>query len=156
MQASNSPPSSTPDMASSTNGNHLKIVSWNFKGLHSPRKCMSILRHLKRLRINVALFQETHLSTDDLTCLRKLWGRFRLWLTSTIGRKARVAILLHKNLRHTIRDVKTDSAGHKMTLHMTLDSKQVAFTHIYVPNSPDTSFFQDMVKWVLMALRLCT
>lgn len=68
-----------------------------------------------------------------------------------VGCKSGVAILLHKNPRHTVRDVRTDSLGREITLHMTLGDKAVAVTNIYAPNSPDTSFFQDMVQWVLTA-----
>lgn len=142
--------SSTSDMASSTGENHLKFTSWNVKGLRSPCKRMAILRHLKRLRTDVALLQETHLSADDLTRLRKLWVG-TVYGSPALGRKAGVAILVHKNLKHTLRDVRIDSSGRKMTLHLTLDNKQVAITNIYAPNSPDTSFFQDMVQWILSA-----
>lgn len=116
-------------MASSTSGNHLKFISWNVKGLRSPCKRMAILRHLKRLRTDVALLQETHLSADDLTSLCKLWVG-TVYGSPALGRKAGVAILLHKNLKHMVRDVKIDLTGRKMTLHMTLDTRHVAITNI--------------------------
>lgn len=120
MQASN--PKLFPAMSSSTDGSHLKLVLWNVKGLRSPHKCISILRHLWRLRADVALLQETHLSTDDLTCLQKMWVG-SVYGSPAVGRKAGVAILLHKHLRHTVRDVRVDSVGRKITLHLTLGEK---------------------------------
>lgn len=111
---------------------------------------MSILRHLRRLRADVALLQETHLSADDLARLQKMWVG-SVYGSPAVGHKAGVAILVHKNLQHSIREVRADSLGRKLTLHMTIGDKAVAVTNIYAPNSPDTSFFQDMAQWVLTA-----
>lgn len=109
---------------------HLRIIFWNVKWLSSPNKRMQILRHLKRLRADVVLLQETHLPTDDLPRLRKLWVE-EVYGSLAIGRKAGVAILLQKNLRHTIRDIRADSTGCKITLHLSLASKDIAITNIY-------------------------
>lgn len=98
---------STTDMAPRSNGDYLKIVSWNVKGLQSPSKWMQILRHLKHLWANLALLQETHLFVDNLSCLRKSWVG-AVYGSPAVGLKAGVAILLHKNLRHTMRYVRTD------------------------------------------------
>lgn len=67
----------------------------------------------------MALLQETPLSADDLTPLYILWVG-EVYGSPAVGRKAGVVILLHRNLRHAVRDVWTDSTGRKMTLHMTL------------------------------------
>lgn len=42
-----------PDLTG--DGIHLKVISWNVKGLRSPHKHMKILRHLKHLQVDVAI-----------------------------------------------------------------------------------------------------
>lgn len=49
----------------------LTITSWNVKGLGSPIKRTKILGHLKKLKTNIALLQETHMSAQDYFRLRK-------------------------------------------------------------------------------------
>lgn len=51
----------------------MRVIPWNIKGLHSPNKRMMVLRHLKRLRADVALLQETHLEEKDFPRLQRLW-----------------------------------------------------------------------------------
>lgn len=115
------------NIAPQTDGNRLKIVSWNVKGLHTPNKRMSILRHLKRLRTDVTLLQETHPSADNLT--HKLWVG-EVYGSPEVGCKAGMVILLHRNLRHAVRNVRTDSTGCKMRIHMTLGAKDIAITNV--------------------------
>lgn len=51
----------------------VKIISWNFNGLHSPIKRMKVLHHLKYLRADTALLQESHLPETAFHHLKKLW-----------------------------------------------------------------------------------
>lgn len=58
---------------------------------------MRVLRHLKRLRADIALLQETHLSEQDFHRMRWLWvGEVRG--SSARDKKAGVLILVHKQL----------------------------------------------------------
>lgn len=45
-------------MQISTSTNILNIISWNVQGLRSPNKRLRILRHLKRLKADVALLHK--------------------------------------------------------------------------------------------------
>lgn len=61
----------------------IRLVTWNIQGLRSPRKRSKILRHLKRLKADLALLQETHLAEEDFHRLKK-W-----WVGEVVGSKAR-------------------------------------------------------------------
>lgn len=126
----------------------MRIVSWNVKGLRSLNKRKKILCHLKRMRADVALLQETHLAEQDFQCLKKLWVGEVLG-SPALGRKAGVIILLHKKLPYTVRSVDKDQEGRKLTIHLTIASKDLAISNIYAVNSPGTAFFQDLSSWVL-------
>lgn len=39
---------------------HIKSVSWNVRGINSPIKRNKILKHLKKLKADVCMLQETH------------------------------------------------------------------------------------------------
>lgn len=43
------------------------------RALGLPKKRMKILRHLKQLKPDIALLQETHLPKEDFSRLQKLW-----------------------------------------------------------------------------------
>lgn len=75
----------------------MKIVSWNVKGLRTPAKRLKILRHLKRLKMDIALLQETHLKSPDFQRMKKLWVGTVLGSDAS-NRRAGVLILIHKNL----------------------------------------------------------
>lgn len=85
----------------------VKIVKWNVKDLHRPYKRASILRHLKRLKADISLLQETHLGQDDFIRMRKHWVG-RVLGSAARGRKAGVLILINKNLPCSIEGVQKD------------------------------------------------
>lgn len=60
------------DYISSRNTAMVRLV-WNVKGLRSPQKRMKVLRHLRKLKTDVAMLQETHLHSQDFFRMRKLW-----------------------------------------------------------------------------------
>lgn len=78
----------------------MKVFTWNVKGLKSPNKRMQTLRHLKRLRPDVAMLQETHLWVEDLQRMHKLWVG-TVYGSPAKGGKAEVITLIHKNFPHT-------------------------------------------------------
>lgn len=43
-------------------GTMATLISWNVKGLRSPHKRGTILRRLKKLRVDIAMLLETHLT----------------------------------------------------------------------------------------------
>lgn len=119
----------------------MKIVSWNVKGLRSPNKRMAILRHLKWLKTDIALLQETHLPSSDFWRMLKLWVGQTHGSASTNG-KAGVVILIHKHLSCKVVSSDHDVERRLLTLHLWLSSIDLILTNIYAPNSPTNSFFQ--------------
>lgn len=58
-------------------------------------------------------------------------------------------ILLYKRLPYTRHSVDRDQEGRKLTIYLTIASKDLAITNIYTVNSPGTVFFQYLSSWVL-------
>lgn len=65
------------------------------------------------------------------------------------GRKAGTIILLHKNLPHTIHSIEHDDQGRKLSLHITIASREVQLTSIYAPNSPSPDFWREAATWLI-------
>lgn len=116
----------------------MKIISWNVKGLHSLHKRMAILHHLKRLKADVALLQESHLTEADFPRMCKLWVG-QVYGSAAAKGKAGVVILIHKNLPCEVLSSVHDTEGRILTLTLKLFSRKWALTNVYAltlhPNS---------------------
>ena len=131
----------------------MKVISWNVKGLRSPNKRMKILRHLKRIKADIALLQETHLSASDFPRMKKLWVGTVLG-SEAVGRKAGVLLLIHKNLPCSVLAVNSDSHGRLISAHLKIGSKELVVSNVYAPNSPGGSFYCELSSWLLQNTNL--
>lgn len=111
----------------------MKVISWNVKGLCSPMKCMKVLHHLKRLRADIALLQETYLAEADFFWPKKLWVEEVVGYPA-VSCKAGEIILLHKNLPRTIKSVARDDLGRKVSLDLHFSSRTIQIINIYSKN----------------------
>ncbi len=53
--------------------NSVTVCSWNVDGLNSPVKRTRILSHLAKLKVEIALLQETHLIQSEALKLKQKW-----------------------------------------------------------------------------------
>lgn len=51
----------------------ITLTTWYVKGLRSPTKRTKIVSHLKKLKTDIALLQETHMGEQDFHRMRKGW-----------------------------------------------------------------------------------
>lgn len=109
---------------------------------------MKILRHLKRLKTDIALLQETHLSTSDFHRMKKLWVGTVLGSDSN-KHKAGVLILIHKNLPCEVLSTKADTQGRLISAHIKLGTKDMIISNIYAPNNPTKQFYSELSSWLL-------
>lgn len=105
---------------------------------------MKILRHLKRLKTDIALLQETHLLTPDFHRMKKMWVG-----SDALGRKAGVLLLIHKNLLCTVLSINTDKQGLLLSAHIKIGSKDLVITNVYAPNTPSIQFYSELTTWLL-------
>lgn len=102
----------------------MKITYWNVKGLRSPFKRLKILCPVKRLKTDITLFQETHLTSPDLHHMKKLCIGTVLGLNA-LDRKAGVIILIQKNLPCKVLSIDTDSQGRFIYIHIELGNREL-------------------------------
>lgn len=121
--------------------NPIKIVSWNVKGLRSTSKRMRVRRHLKRLRADVALLQETHLSEQDFHRMRRVWvGEVRG--SSARDKKGGVLILIHKQITTTVEKEAHDDDSRMVRLTLGIGLDKITLIYIYAPNAQT---YQEML-----------
>ena len=122
----------------------LNILSWNASGFNSPHKRISTLGLLYRMRINVALVQETHLLAADI---RRLADKhYHVIASSTSGSKTKaVAIVARCSFRIKIQDTWFDAEGRLTIVKTEINNRKIAFISVYAPNCFD-SFFTTVKK----------
>ena len=69
-----------------------KIVTLNVNGLHNPIKMSKIIAKIKREKLQVVFWQETHLSSLEHEKLKKLQNTY--YSSHKSGRRRGVAILM--------------------------------------------------------------
>lgn len=119
------------------------FTSWSVKGLRSPIKRLKILHHLKRLKTDITLLQETHLTSPDFHRMKKLWVGTVL-SSDAVRRKAGLLILIHKNLSCEVLSVGSDNQGRFLTANIHLGNKDILLWNVYAPNNPRITFFGDL------------
>lgn len=126
----------------------MKVTSWNVKGLRPPIKRLKILRHLNRLKTDIALLQESHLTSPDF---HKLWVGTFLG-SDAIRHMAGVLIFIHKNLFCEVLSVESDNQGRFLTAIIRLGNRDMILSNAYAPNNPRKQFFGDLSTRLLKSL----
>lgn len=131
----------------------LKVLLWLMWCLGMSRvsvllpKDSKVYGHLRRLRADIALLQETHLGESDFQRLK------RLWVGQVIGspskeKKAGVIILIQWNFQGTLGQVDQDTEG-RMIMRIKLSAPTWAVTNVYAPNVQTKATYQALSKWLL-------
>ena len=121
----------------------VKFVSFNVNGLNGPVKRKRVLTYLKKLKIDIAFIQETHLTPLEHRKLKTAW--VRLYISSSFHSKARgVAGLMNKNIPVTIGETFVDTMGRYVLVNCQIYSEPCTLLNFYAPNYDDESFVQDI------------
>ena len=118
-------------------------MSFNVNGLNGPIKRKRVLTHLKKLKIDIAFIQETHLVPLEHRKLKRDWiGHV---ISSSFNSKARgVVILINKNTPVTIVETIVDTLGRYVLVNCQIYSEPWTLLNLYAPNYDDESFVQDI------------
>ncbi|XP_056431006.1 ras-related protein Rab-24 isoform X1 [Hyla sarda] len=124
------------------------VFSWNVKDLRSPNKRMQILRHLNRLHPDVALLQETHLTSDDMQRMNNLWVG-SVHGSSAVGGKAGTLILIHKHFTGKVITHDADPDGRWVRVHLQHEGHDFSLYSCYAPNGDNKPYFLDLEQRLL-------
>lgn len=126
----------------------MKFIFLNVQGLRTSQKRIKVLRHLQRLKADVALLQEMHIREEDFPRIRQLWvGEV---LGSPLGLcQACVLVLLHKHLDYLIKETHRDEEGRKILILLQMQSIELRVTNVYALNLPTRDYFNSLSSWLV-------
>ncbi|KAJ0022323.1 hypothetical protein NQD34_009813 [Periophthalmus magnuspinnatus] len=120
--------------------NTLTFVTWNVRGIRTQAKKKKIFSELHKLKPDICLLQETHLSNSDLDLLQ--FKEFNSIYSSTYNSRQRgVSILIHNKLIFNHLSTITDPEGRYVIINGTMSNNKFTIVNIYGPNTDDPSFF---------------
>lgn len=105
----------------------VSFLSWNGRGFNIPHKRTSSLDFLRRLKIDIVLFQETHLLERDVS---RFPNKFYHVIASSSNLKKKnrgVAIVAKRSLQFTILDTGKDSEGRVALIKTLINDKKNSF-----------------------------
>ncbi len=123
----------------------MKVTSWNVNGIQNTVKRYKILSHLRSLDTDIAMLQETHLSTEESLKLKQRWvGQV---FSSPGSRGSRdVSILISKKISYKLIDMESDKEGRYLILFGILQNEKCTMVNIYAPNSAQAPFLSPITS----------
>lgn len=126
----------------------LKVGSFNVGGINSPAKRKKILLYMKKLSLDIAYIQETHLLPPEMEKLNTLG--WKVLTSAPFTSKARgVAILTRNNLEVTLHSRVVDPSGRYVIADASVNQSRLVLCNIYAPNSYSKVFFLDIINKLL-------
>jgi len=125
-------------------GQEYKIVTLNVNGLHNPIKRSRIIAKMKRERIQVIFWQETHLSPLEHEKLKKLGFQNTYYSSHKSGRRRGVAILISNAVNFEFKSEIIDKEGRYILVKGKLDNKEVTLINLYAPPGDTKSLFKKI------------
>lgn len=118
----------------------VSFISWNVKGLNNLVKRSKVFSHLKSLKPDVILLQETHLNINSQKRLSCKWiGQI---YHSRLNYKARgTAVLIRKGILFEYSEVISDANGRYIVVVGKLFNTPIIIANIYGPNWDNAQFF---------------
>lgn len=121
-----------------------KVISLNCRGLNNPIKAKRISALATKLRPSILMLQETHIKRTDRPVLKSNW--WSLQLQAPGSSKARgVAILFAKSIMFRVVSTLGDPQGRFLFVKGYLADTMVTLANLYVPNSGQLEFIQDVL-----------
>ena len=127
---------------------NVRIMSLNCRGLKKVDKCRKLFVYLKNEIIDLAMLQETHLTTNDLNWFNRMWKGNTIHSLGT-NRSKGVVILIRKGFELQLLHQEEFENGRISILHCIIGNTEHLFVNLYAPNVDDLSFFEkvsDVIK----------
>uniref|UniRef100_A0A3B1K1Q0 Reverse transcriptase domain-containing protein n=1 Tax=Astyanax mexicanus TaxID=7994 RepID=A0A3B1K1Q0_ASTMX len=126
------------------------ILSLNVNGLNNPIKRSKMLAKIKREKIDIIFWQETHLSDGEHDKLRKMGYRNAFFSSYRNGKKRGVVILISNSVRFELVSETKDKEGRYVLVKGKIDQKEITLFNIYAPPGSHTSFFKQVFNLITL------
>ena len=131
------------NQANSLNLNKVTVSCWNVAGLNSPIKRTRILCHLAKLKSEIALLQETHLTQAEAAKLKQKWVG-QVYHSGFNSKSRGVAILVHKKTPFVLSSSIADPEGRYIIVDGLIYNEPIVIVNVYGPNIKTASFFDHL------------
>ena len=123
--------------------NNIKMLSGNCQGLRDKGKRYDVLAYMKSLNPNILCLQDTHLTKDDISSIKKLWnGESLIHGTKTNSRG--VAILINSGFEYKILKTEVDVLGNYIIVQLNMCRLNILLLNIYSPNTDKPEFYEEI------------
>lgn len=127
-----------------------KIVTLNVSGLLNPIKRSKIITKMKREKLQLIYWQETHLSSPEHEKLKRLGFQNTFYSSHKSGRRRGVAILIPNAVNFEFVSEVKDKEGRYILVRGKLDGKEVTLLNVYAPPGGSKSFLKKMFDLIAM------
>ncbi len=127
---------------------HFNILSLNVNVLNNPVKRSKMIAKIKREKINVAFWQETHLSDIEHEKLRKMGFRNTFFSSFRKGKRRGVAILISIAVKFELISQINDKEGRFVLVKGKIDQKEVTLFNVYAPPGSNITFFRRVFELI--------
>lgn len=121
----------------------LRILSFNARGLGNQEKRRDVLDYLKKLRYDVYLLQDTHLTNEKVCYFNTLWRGICYHACGTHNSRG-VSVLFHAKTPHKMLHEEHCAAGNFSILVREIFSNIYTIVNIYGPNEDNPAFFRHI------------
>ena len=119
------------------------MLSANCQGLRDKGKRYDVLTYMKSLNPNILCLQDTHLTKDDISSIKKLWnGECLIHGTKTNSRG--VAILINSGFEYKILKTEVDVLGNYIIVQLNMCGLNILLLNIYSPNTDKPEFHEEI------------
>lgn len=129
---------------------HYDILSLNVNGLNNPIKRGKMIAKMKKEKINIAFWQETHMSAPEHDKLKKLGFRNAFFSSYRKGKKRGVCILISNSTPFEYISEIKDKEGRFILVKGKIDQKEVTLLNIYAPPGTESSFFRKIFDLIAL------
>ena len=106
----------------------LSITSWNIRGISSACKRTKVLNHLHKLKSDICLIQETHLTEAESQKLKAGWIG-QTYQSTYNSNKRGTYILLSKNTPYSRNTTLSDPEGHYIIMNGKIDKDNITIAN---------------------------
>ena len=128
--------------------NQLHCITVNVRGVREKTKRLALFRWLKQQKCDIALFQETHFTSELEDCINNEWDGKAFHSFGSAHSKG-VSIFTKQSSCLNIIDVNEYVEGRGILLNITVDDTALSIFNIYAPNDMKSRniFFKEAKTW---------
>lgn len=127
---------------------YCNIQSLNVNGISGPIKRSKLIAKLRREKVNVAFWQETHLSKVEHEKFKKMGFRNSFFSSDRTGKKRGVVILIPNSVHFELISEHKDREGRFVLVKGKLEHKEVTLCNVYAPPGSGVAFYKKLFNLI--------